>query len=146
MVWLFSALSAFDTLGARLVLYAYRTYVCMFFSLFQLYYISSVPHDLEDQNTIPVDMTSSKKLYLPLNQDPLSDARDDGQEQLDRHAWVLKSSIFSKSNLIILVLALSNLGFLWLQLYEMKARQTPPGYGILSSTTLPAFMVNLSSS
>lgn len=80
-------------------------------------------------------MNSSKKLYLPLNQDQLSDECDDEQKQLERHAWAWRLSAFSKSSLIILVLALSNLVFLSLRLYEIKANQSPPDYGILSGTT-----------
>lgn len=112
-------------------------YLFMYASISQLYQISSDAYDLEHQNTFPIIMESWRRLYgyLPLNQNPLSEERKDEQKQLERQACALRPSIFSKVNLLVLVLAISNFGLLSLLRYELKATQSPPGYGIFFITT-----------
>lgn len=109
----------------------------MYASISQLYQILSDTYDLEHQNIFLTAMKSWKMLsgYLPLNQNPLSEEREDEKKELERQAWALRLSIFSKINILVLVLALSNVGLLSLLLYEMKTTHSPPGYGIFSSTT-----------
>ena len=79
-------------------------------------------------------MKSWKRLhrYLPLDQNPLSEERKNEQKPLERHARALRPCTFSKINLLVLVLALSNVGLLSLLLCENKATQSPPGYSMFS--------------
>lgn len=106
-------------------------YVCSQFSTFitfrQIHIVLSI------KAFFSVKMESSKEFYLPLNQSPLLDERDDGQNRPDSHALASNSSFFSKSTLAILILALCNVGFLSRWLYEMKTKESPLGYGMLSS-------------
>lgn len=109
-------------------MYSYR-----YASISQLY-PNSV--NIEHQNTFSTIMKSWKRLYryLPLDQNPLSEVEERKNEQkpLERPARALRPCIFSKINLLVLVLALSNFGLLSLLLCENKATQSPPGYSMFS--------------
>lgn len=131
------AFSAFDTLTPSYIVSLPYTYLFMYASISQLYQISSDTYDLEQQNIFLTAMKSWKMLsgYLPLNQNPLSEEHEDEKKELERQAWALRPGIFSKINILVLVLALSNIGLLSLLLYEMKTTQSPPGYGIFFITT-----------
>ena len=76
-------------------------------------------------------MKPLKKLYLPLNQDPISNDDNAGREKAEKSEWAGKAFTIVKRNILTLLLAVSNILLIWLSFSARKGEESPAGYGKL---------------